>query len=99
MLTKPVYNRRLWNSLSCMGIKAILYLGNCPTGCKISILSKEMNVTYSNLHKMLAKNLTDLNLVIIQKVGRECNVRLTKKGLDILKNLQDVENKLKEGFE
>ena len=58
-----------------------------------SILSKEVDCTYSHAVKIL-QSLERLGLVLFQKQGRTKLIKLTKKGLEIADNIENIKRSL-----
>ncbi len=54
-----------------------------------SILAKEVDCTYSHAVKIL-QILEQLGLVVFEKQGRIKLIKLTKKGLDIADNIENI---------
>ncbi|MDO8563407.1 MAG: winged helix DNA-binding protein [Nanoarchaeota archaeon] len=58
-----------------------------------SILAKEVDCTYSHAVKIL-QSLERLGLVLFQKQGRTKLIKLTKKGLEIADNIENIKRSL-----
>jgi len=58
-----------------------------------SLLAKEVDCTYSHAVKIL-QSLERLNLVTFEKKGRTKLIKLTKKGLDIANNIDNIKTLL-----
>ena len=54
-----------------------------------SILAKEVDCTYSHAVKIL-QNLERLGLVVFEKKGRIKLIKLTKKGLEVSENIDNI---------
>jgi len=58
-----------------------------------SLLAKEVDCTYSHAVKIL-QSLERFNLVTFEKKGRTKLIKLTKKGLDIANNIDNIKTLL-----
>ncbi|MFA5953088.1 MAG: winged helix DNA-binding protein [Candidatus Pacearchaeota archaeon] len=59
-----------------------------------SVLSKEVDCTYSHAVKIL-QTLEELNLVEFDKKGRIKLIKLTKKGKDVADAIENIQNLIK----
>ncbi len=58
-----------------------------------SLLAKEVDCTYSHAVKIL-QNLESLSLVVFEKKGRTKLIKLTKRGMEVADNIENIKRLL-----
>jgi predicted transcriptional regulator len=58
-----------------------------------SLLAKEVDCTYSHAVKIL-QSLEELGLVVFEKKGRTKLIKLTKRGMEVANNIENIKQSL-----
>ena len=77
--------------IDVMKWEKIIDLINCKETRTISFISKELNITYTHVMKII-KEMKEIGLIKVKKKGRNRSITLTPKGLNIAEHISPIVN-------